>query len=711
MLQYTLKFVYLFLLLLPFNAAAESLMDFDFKDGILESGFGVWRYDDKGSEACNVYDGIKFSKFCTVDDSYKFYPYYNYRNNSHMGWLRYGFIDVGNEHFIRGNSLKLTLTGGAYGKSKNKVGYKGKPIFSKSDFEKVKNVNKVYANGRLPGDISFYFKTKTATSTIPQFQEKNRLTLWVLMPKGINNISTYSSRHKKRPDQNIAWYPFINSSKGGHYYHHTSNIAMGSWTKVQFDAHPVHHNSGKSNKYKSYPVGGLEYPGRGKEYFNHVTTFSLRFPFSKNKKSPLDIYIDEISTKYVPYENDETINNLAIGYNSVEKQFDLSLEDKYRCHPKCTATYQLRYSFSPITNANFEEAHIPFSIINFNRLDNNSKGLIIKASPGYNLLWAAFSLQQQHTLKLKESVKVYFAVKDISKRISINQDNSDFNIVNVPNLGEIRTIDLIKTIDYEIHEVVYPLEVKSRKLSKAIIGSKYSKKINVSGGVPPYKFIIETTLPKGLSITSKGEVHGKPTVKGDYTLKVKVLDARKNSITSSIKLMVHARSDFNIKKCKLLIDFGGEEKNDFIDNAFFSTVIFDKYTGNFKMGKTTIIGNNGAYNFQGAKGKGFKLSKGDIIRSVWYNAGKQSRTFAPLISFNDPNRRDMSDNWKKMEKKTINSGSFGVVNYKHLQPNLPQAKIININANSNQNRKLILDRIEYVSINGNKEDICEMPYL
>ena len=50
---------------------------------------------------------------------------------------------------------------------------------------------------------------------------------------------------------------------------------MGGWTKIQFDAHPQHHNSGSRNPYSAFSVGGYEYPGDGIAYFNNTTAISF----------------------------------------------------------------------------------------------------------------------------------------------------------------------------------------------------------------------------------------------------------------------------------------------------------------------------------------------------------------------------------------------------------------------------------------------------
>ncbi|MDU0356360.1 hypothetical protein RS130_22905 [Paraglaciecola aquimarina] len=108
-------------------------MDFNFIDDKIENGFGDWYYADKGKNPCGVYNGHKTSKLCSADNL-KLYLYYNYYNNDHMGWTRYGYIDSDNSFAISGSSLKVTLTGGAYPNQDGELSHLGKPIFSKSDY-------------------------------------------------------------------------------------------------------------------------------------------------------------------------------------------------------------------------------------------------------------------------------------------------------------------------------------------------------------------------------------------------------------------------------------------------------------------------------------------------------------------------------------------------------------------------------------------------
>jgi hypothetical protein len=692
------------------NAFADTLLNFNFKNNKLTSGFDNWNYVDKGTN-CGVYDGDKFSKLCSLDHK-KFYPYYNFRNNDHMGWLRYGYIDSDDTFSIIGSSLKITLTGGAYEKPSGEIGHTGAPIFSKSDLLPIPEENFGDGTQILPGSFSFYFKSADSTTTFPELQNKNRLNLWVLMPKLRDSINDYEkSSLLTRPNQTVSMYPFINTSKQGHYYHSVSNIPMGGWTKIQFDAHPQHHNGGSNNPYSAFKVGGYEYPGDGISYFNNTTAISFVAGFTSKQTSPYVFYIDEISTSLVLYENDETINNLAVGYDQQNKIFDISFSDKYRCL-ECSAKYQLKYSLSPITLSNFDFAYTPKETINFDRTKNNTLGEVYKPNNGYNNLWAAIKIQNKHLEQLTDGNTLYFAIKDISDRTQIEQEPIDFAEQIVPNIGTVKTINLLKTIDYPIHLVEYPLTIKTTEIDFAIQDHYFSKKIDAEGAKPPYTFISANILPHGMTLTKEGLLSGYPTMVGSFDLELTVTDIDNKSTSKKLNWPIRSEASFNINSCTNIVDFAAENDSDVIESKGFQTVISDKYTANTKMGKTIVIGQNGGYDYAGVTGTGLQLQKEDHIRAIWYNDSDKLIKFNPLISFNDNDRRsnESTKAWHSMQEISIKPKQYNTSVFFMNSSLEGQISTININVNFNNNKTLILDKIELVSPNIPINKICIMPF-
>jgi hypothetical protein len=708
------KVIYsVFIMLLLFNhnyGFADILLDFNFQNNELTEGFGNWKYVDKGSN-CGVYDGESFSKLCSQDNN-KFFPYYNFRNNDHMGWLRYGYIDSNNTFAITGSSLKVTLTGGAYKKPSGEIRYSGTPVFSKSDLLTTSEGDLDYDNQTLPGVFSFYLKSADSTTTFPKIQNKNRLSLWVLMPKLTENIDYYqSSSSLTRPNSTFTIYPFINTSTQGHYYHYVSNIPMGGWTKIQFDAHPQHHNAGSNNPYSAFAVGGYEYPGDGVSYFNNTTAIAFVAGFSRNQTSPYEFYIDDISTSLILYENDETINNLGIGYDQQNQIFDISFSDKYRCL-ECSAKYQLRYSFSPITLSNYDLAFIPKEIINFDRNKNNSLGEIYKPNKGYNNIWAAIDIQDKHLEQLTDGNTLYFAVKDISDRTHMKQEVIDFAEQFVPNIGNVKTIDLLKTIDYPIHLVEYPLTIKTTELDIAIQDHYFSKLIEAEGGTPPYTFFTSDTLPKGITLTKEGYLSGYPNIVKSVSFDITVTDIENKSTSHNFNWITYSEASFDVNSCTTIVDFAANNNVDIIESNAFQTIIVDKYSGSFKMGKSIITGQNGNYDYAGVTGAGLTLQREDTIRAVWYNDSDIEIKFTPQISFNDKDRRSSEStvDWYSMEEISIKpkqySASVFLVNF----PVEGHISTININVNYDNNKTLILDKIELASSSIPTNKVCSTPF-
>lgn len=690
-------------------AAEETFVSFDFEKGKIENGFDDWRYVDKNSNPCDVYNGQNQSKLCGPD-GLKIYPYYNSANNNHIGWLRYGFIDGASTPSVSGSALKVQYTGGAY-QAENGVMFEGIEARSKSDVSYVEAISLENSESKIqkfPGEIALYFKTKTNTTKFEALQNKNRLSVWILMPHRTLDIDDYKKSNINRPDQRIAWYPFINTSKGGHYYHHASNIPMGGWTKIQFDAHPTHHNSGAKNRYSAFNVGGYEYAGSDTNYFNNIATFAIRVHATANQPLMSYYYIDEITTDYVPYENEETINNLAIGYDPESDLFDISFEDKYRCR-ECNAKYEVRYSFEPITNANFDVASIPREVINFERAKSNTEGIIYKPEPGYNILWAAMRLQENDEKQLTPYQRVFFAVKDISSRSNITPQKSDEETVFVPDMGSVKKKDLIKTISYDTIPVTYPLFIPVPTLKDPIVDKPYSAKLSALGGVKPYRFEV-SHLPPGLRMSDEGQIEGIPLLSGEFNIRLKVVDSTNSTQKRTFKVNVKSIKDFLTSHCGTIVDFSLRENEGRIQDARFNTVINDKYTGFIEDGATIITGKNKDYNYQGASGKGFVLNQGDIVRLIWKNKSDRTQEFAPRVSFVHDGRFTYkhTKDWRYASKVQIKPNDKAVSEL--LIEKTISSKFINVNVNKPNNRALFLERIEFLEKERSKEDVC-IPYF
>lgn len=689
------------------NAEPDVFMSFDFQNGELERGFDDWYYSDKGENPCGVYAGDLQSKLCSSTNS-KMYAYYNYYNSNHMGWLRYGFIDASSKYSVSGSSLKVTLTGGVkQNDSSGDVEEHGVYSKSKSDFEE--SINTAFnlpdhssSDEVLPGDLSIYFKTSSNGQGFNKLQNKNRFSVWVLMPQASLSFDEQSSQHSSRPSHTLGWYPFVNNANGGHYYHLSSNIAMGGWTKIQFDGHPTHHNSGSNNEYSAFSSGGYDYPGNGVDYFNNIVTFAIRNSFSAQLPTFSEFYIDEIETALVEFENEETINNLGIGYDPERKLFDISFEDKYRCL-QCKATYLVKYAFEPITNENFQNASTPKTTINFRRSDSNSEGKIIKPNPGYNQIWAALDIDEHHKALLQDGKKIYFAVKDISDRSEINQQSTDFKEVEVPGMGRIKQQDLIKSIEYKIIDIVFPLKAEKNRVD-GVVGHFYEESIDISGGVKPYR--VSGTIANGLSIDSQGNISGIPTSTSYNTVEITIRDSVNNELKKTLIVDIKDEQEYDIPRCGLVVDLKASANESYFSDSRFNYLTMDKYTSFVSNGTAIKIGSNETYDFVSVHGEGFTLYPGDKIRTTWRNDALGEVNFKPKLSFTVADRPSNTDTINWLDSSQITIPAKGVEVSEYLVETIVHSEFITVNVNKANHATLILDKIELVESSRELNEVC-----
>ncbi|HTW20101.1 MAG TPA: Ig domain-containing protein [Mycobacteriales bacterium] len=86
------------------------------------------------------------------------------------------------------------------------------------------------------------------------------------------------------------------------------------------------------------------------------------------------------------------------------------------------------------------------------------------------------------------------------------------------------------------------LAISTAKLPSATAGKKYDAKLSASGGTGPYHWKKSSgSLPKGLKLSSKGTISGKPHAAGTSTFVVKVTDSAKTaaSVSRTYRLTVH----------------------------------------------------------------------------------------------------------------------------------------------------------------------------
>lgn len=706
---------------------ASPLASFDFSNNDVTQGFDNWHYHDIGENPCNVYAGATLSKLCadpgSDGDRQAIYYYYNGYNSDHMGWMRWGYIDSG-DVAIKGRSLKLVFTGGAYDNN-GAPAYSGLEVKSKSQWSDYERQGlSPYADRILPGDLTLYFQpthTNDHFRSFPQLIGNDRLSVWVLPSEDspFTLDRQKSSGSYLRPESLFSWYPFILDSNGDHYYHDLSNINMGGWIHYIFDAHPNHNNGGDRNPYSYYRAGGYDFPGNGVGYFNNVNKFSFRGGMAKNLPSPATIHIDEIeSYKSSQPENDETIAGVGVGFDPSDKMFDISFNDKYRC-ASCNAVYEVRYSFDPVTNANYRSAKLA-KVINFDRNKNNDMGIINKPSPGYSQIWAALELADADKAGLADGKTVYFGLKDVSDRSNLpDRDAYDLATVDVPGVGQVRRVDLVKTIAYTIHPLFRKLYFEDMPLRGGHVAQAYSEQIAVKGGVKPYLYELEAgSLPAGLTLSTNGLVSGTPTAVGTYNFKVRVRESSSfNQQTSKdFSLTIH-----NPEICADLIDNDADALTDCADPDCFSAsscsialvdfaqphvfglpgwgaLLKDAYTNYVAAGPggmAVTVGSSGQYNYQGVRGAARNFAPGEVMLAYWYNNSNAPIVFTPRISFDDGDRpgSGAAGTWHPMSTVSVPPLRTAMSQFSLSAGVAGSHSLVNVNSNYDNSQTLICDKI------------------
>lgn len=596
--------------------AAEKVVDFDWD---LSQGAQLdseWIFTSAGDESCGNYN-MDQDKYCTLE--HRLFLFYSGYDSDHKGWMRYGAMFPDSEYSISGNALKMVFTGGRDFDENGVAQDYGAPVKSYEDYQHRKSIgdSSLYAERLLPGQPMIYYKPKSnEVPTLGIFPNHNRFIVHAWMPPRADRHARYSRYNKEgvsSPARSLAWYPFIDSPKGSHYYHHAMNRPYGGWIKVEFDAHPTHSNAGPFNDLHSFPEGARDAPSDGVGYFSRIAAFAVRFQGIKDSVSPTTILTDEWQRDFTPYENEETIANLGLGYDPEQKAFDVSLEDKYRC-TNCKASYEVRYSFSPIDNGNFDSAKPIYKMENFFIEDDNAENLLKKPNGGYNAVWGKFFLQSGDVKRYLNGEKIYVAVKDVSTR-TVPQDSEDTVLVSTP-FGDIQKQRLVKVIDMEYRPA--PSESGLHVPSNIYAKLQEEKRVpfRYDGFSSTSKIISESDYALRANVEqSRGEHKLKidPWQTGEFGLVLKATDNDGVHKQAAVKVNVDGELCGYNKECDtfVLADFtAGEPK---LNYAEFSGVYYDEYTGVKQGGIGIVVGDNPDYNYQGIAGGGLSLLGNELV--------------------------------------------------------------------------------------------------
>lgn len=617
------------------HSAPEPILNFDWD---LKNGNQLddkWTFYPAGDSGCDNYKPEQ-DKFCSSE--HRVFLFYSGYDSDHTGWMRYGAVFPSDVESVSGNALKMVFTGGRADDENGTPQDYGDDVRSYAAYKQKSESGEssLYAERLLPGQPSIYYKARDSNATtLGIFPNSNRFIVHAWMPPIAERHARYSRYNRDNinsPSKSLAWYPFLDSAKSGHYYHHAMNRPYGGWIKVEFDAHPTHNNGGPYNDLHSFTEGGRASPGDGADYFQRIASFAVRFHGIKDSVSPTTIITDEWERDFTPYENEETIANMGVGYDPEQKAFDISLEDKYRC-ASCLASYEVKYSFSPITNGNFDSAKSITGLENFFIEDDNEANLLVKPNGGYNAVWGKFFIENSDVSRYLNGERIYIAVKDVTER-SFEQDEIDKQLVSTPD-GDIQMQRLIKVVDVEFREA--PASSGLHLPSK--IHAKLQEEKNV--------YFEHEGLSSNADVVSEADyalraevkndniehvLHMDPWKTGDYGLVMHSTDESGARVQSSTVVSVDGPlCDYNVNcSTYVLADFSdGDSK---LNYGEFNSIYHDQYTGQQEYGIGIIAGNNADYNYQGISGDGFVLTGSELVVFRIKNTGNSEVTVKPKVS-------------------------------------------------------------------------------
>ncbi|MDA3798506.1 MAG: hypothetical protein PF692_05435 [Kiritimatiellae bacterium] len=383
----------------------------------------------------------------TTGNYQRFYRFINTANNDHIGWGAFGYLDMSSTFSHDGNSLHARITGG---KNSDFVDGSGAVIYSKQDFVDYSGDPN---SGEVLGQPYIYFSTTDGTHSeiFPNASGADELSIYLYLADTLSADSGSSI-----PNQTISIGPYL-SGASSHYYHR-AYISGGGWVHFVVDNHPNHYNSYGSCD--NFPVTGCAFNTFASA--DYVQQFSHLYIAIDATTTPSDYYIDDMEFRSLSGETDqnfETLNSPAIGYYP-DGHFELSLYDKYRDEVS-GMTVELRYSSSPITNANWSSATLA-------DIQEYSGGFTItEVAPGqfrkpnryYRNVWAPFRLQPSDEASLDTGDTVYFAFKDVGNLdgngnpIQTCSDSGcrDYTSGNFDWVGDSAVLPNIRTIDYVVN--------------------------------------------------------------------------------------------------------------------------------------------------------------------------------------------------------------------------------------------------------------------
>ena len=419
--------------------------------------------------------------------------YFSDGNDLHIGMQTYGFMEIDDQNAVRGNSLKITTTGGV--DDADLATQLGSVVLNKEQYLSILDAgtDPVYHGDDPVGHPYVYFMSNTSLSNsyvaFPVAKGANKMSMYIYLPEGHVNGTIEDASYSKSPSQTISMGPYAEVPNeavypsthslyapgeviGGHWYNTYYNEG-GGWTHILAETHPNHNNSFSNATIYPYPSSSMR--NLGLDFYNNLfRNYLTLYPYSGVATTPYYTYLDEIEfiLDSEP-QNNETINNPGVTYYPDDKHFSIGWNDKYKNNAKGWSTYEIRYSFSQITNANWADAKL-VSIIDdprYNEVSSSGLGRIKKHWPYYLAIFGQITIDTEDKARLVNDTTIYFAIKDVSQDPTdtldpiSSQGGRDYRNYGTTfdYAGDVSSLPLIKRIDFYISETmsqksnVYPV--------------------------------------------------------------------------------------------------------------------------------------------------------------------------------------------------------------------------------------------------------------
>ena len=295
---------------------------------------------------------------------------------------------------------------------------------------------------------SFYIKT---TGTTPATASS---------PGTIFHVGTYLTDDTACASYNTGEGTPYEGPGNQHYYHYLQ-FGPDAWIHVELDRHPTHRrNSHVAGDDPAFilPTNDSCSPSvsHAMHYYEHLHQWYMEIAAPQTTQT--SYLLDEMyfySTKdpaesAEPNQNDESVTSLWIGYWPATGKWQIGWQDMsftnetgWNLNDHTHSTFEIRWSTTPITNANYANATVVkpewFSGASVTSYPNGVR----RQDPWRTVIWTQFDLPDGVEAN---NEKIYFAVKDVSSKTGNAGTSWPYNQPD----GHDAPSPYIHTIDYAL---------------------------------------------------------------------------------------------------------------------------------------------------------------------------------------------------------------------------------------------------------------------